>query len=56
VAAAYANAGQFDKACQMLTRIIDSAPEGAEAYRQRLKMYQKQQPYREPQPADSAER
>ncbi len=27
VAAAYANAGQFDKACQMLTRIIDSAPE-----------------------------
>jgi len=56
VAAAYANAGQFDKACQMLARIIASAPEGAEAYRQRLQLYQKQQPYREPQPADSAER
>ena len=56
VAAAYANAGQYDKACQMLDRILESAPANAETYRQRLELYQKQQPYREPQPADSAER
>ncbi|NLF73857.1 MAG: tetratricopeptide repeat protein [Candidatus Anammoximicrobium sp.] len=54
VAAAYANAGQFDKACQILARILKSAPAEAVWYRQRFEMYQKQQPYREPQPADFA--
>jgi tetratricopeptide (TPR) repeat protein len=56
LAAAYANAGQFEKACQTLARIIKSAPADADAYRQRLALYQKQQPYREPPAADGAER
>ncbi len=56
VAAAYANAGQFDKACQILARIVESAPAEAGWYRQRLELYRKQQPYREPQSADSPQR
>lgn len=55
-AAAYANAGQFEKACQTLERVLKSDPADADAYRQRLELYQKQQPYREPQAADGVER
>lgn len=56
VAAAYANAGQFDKACQTLSRIAESAPPEAKWLRQRLELYRKHQPYREPQPAHGAAR
>ncbi len=56
MAAAYANAGQFEKACQTLSRIVESAPAEAEWLRQRLELYRRHQPYREPQSADGAER
>ena len=36
VAAAYANAGQFDKACETLARAIDTSPADAETFRTRL--------------------
>jgi tetratricopeptide (TPR) repeat protein len=54
VAAAYANAGQFEKARETLARAIDMAPAHAETFRRRLELYQKQQPYREPQPVGTA--
>ena len=64
-AAAYANAGQFEKACQTLTEAIRHIPARdaaappasagqAEALRQRLERYRRQQPYREPQPTETA--
>ena len=56
VAAAYASAGKFEKACQTLARLIESDPTEADVYRQRLELYRKQQPYRESQTADRAER
>ena len=55
VAAAYANAGQFDKACETLAQAIEAAPDEAETYRSRLALYQRQQPFREPQPRRIAE-
>ena len=54
VAAAYANAGQFDKACETLARAIDTSPADAETFRTRLALYQRQEPYREPQPRGTA--
>jgi tetratricopeptide (TPR) repeat protein len=54
VAAAYANAGQFDKACETLARAIHTSPADAETFRTRLALYQRQQPYREPQPRGTA--
>ena len=54
VAAAYANAGQFEKACEVLARAIKMAPARADTFRGRLELYQKQQPYREPEPSGTA--
>ena len=59
-AAAYANAGQFEKACEILALAIDmakatdNAAAQAELLRRRLEIYQRQQPYREPQPTGTA--
>ena len=47
LAAAYAELGQFDKAIEWQTKASDSAPaELKGAYRDRLKLYQDQKPYR----------
>jgi tetratricopeptide (TPR) repeat protein len=47
LAAAHAELGQFDRAVEWQTRAIDSAPaEEKEQYRDRLKRYQDQKPYR----------
>jgi tetratricopeptide (TPR) repeat protein len=54
VAAAYASAGQFEKACETLARAIAAAPAEAETFRRRLALYQRQEPYREPQPRGTA--
>jgi tetratricopeptide (TPR) repeat protein len=54
VAAAYASAGQFEKACATLARAIAAAPAEAETFRRRLALYQRQEPYREPQPRGTA--
>ena len=47
LAAAHAELGQFDKAIEWQTKAGDSAPvEFRDAYRNRLKLYQDQKPYR----------
>lgn len=47
VAAVYAEAGQFDKAIALLKRAIDSTPPAqADAFRERLQLYQQGKPYR----------
>lgn len=47
LAAAHAELGQFDKAIEWQTKASDSAPvELKDAYRDRLKLYQDQKPYR----------
>jgi tetratricopeptide (TPR) repeat protein len=53
-AAAYASAGQFDKACETLDQAISAAPAQGEMLRRRLALYRRQQPYREPQPKGTA--
>jgi tetratricopeptide (TPR) repeat protein len=59
-AAAYANAGQFEKACETLAQAIGmvqadrAAPAQAEMLRRRLEIYRRHQPYREPQPPGTA--
>jgi len=59
-AAAYANAGQFEKACEILAQAIgmiqadNPAPAQAEMLRRRLEIYRRHQPYREPQPSGTA--
>lgn len=64
-AAAYANAGQFDKACQTVTEALRRIPAQdapapqasagqADSLRRRLESYRQQQPYREPQPTETA--
>jgi tetratricopeptide (TPR) repeat protein len=59
-AAAYANDGQFEKACETLIQAIGmvqaakTAPAQAEMLRRRLGLYRRQQPYREPQPTGTA--
>ena len=50
LAAAYAEAGKFDKAVEFQQRAVDLAmkPADKEAYRGHLKLYQEGKPYREP--------
>ncbi len=52
LAAAYAEAGDFDAAIDWQTRAIEFLPEDREqdAYRSRLMLYQAKKPYREPPP------
>jgi tetratricopeptide (TPR) repeat protein len=48
LAAAYANAGQFDKAQKAIAEAIPIAPEGhVKSLEQRLELYQQNRPYRE---------
>lgn len=53
-AAAYANRGQYDKACEVLGRAIDASPDQAGPLRHRLALYQRQRPYRETQAKETA--
>lgn len=47
LAAAYANAGQFDAARDLQAQVVAMAPDAVvERYRQRLELYQKDYPYR----------
>jgi len=47
LAAAHVELGQFDKAIEWQTKASDGAPvELKDAYRNRLKLYQDQKPYR----------
>lgn len=47
LAAAHANAGEFDKAIEVVQQAIAEAPRGVQSfYATRLKMYQDQQPFR----------
>ena len=51
LAAAYANAGDFEKAREIETRAVEAAPEElATRYKTRLRLYEQNQPYRDQLP------
>lgn len=56
LAAAFANAGQFDKAIELQERVLEAVPaEEADRYARRLTLYEEGQPYRDSLAADGGD-